>query len=131
LYIPVLSGRPKDKYCVIASTAPRVILLLISSEVSQLKRQQPDQWHSQVVIDKASHPFLKRDSYIDCGDLFGYPPGPGGLANDLNNDPSRMLGKLSSDTLARVRAVVQRSRLLSPIQIDQILSSLPMVAETR
>lgn len=56
---------PKDKFLVVASLEPRLLVLLINSEINQFYVQQRlDHFH--VPIPKAEHDFLTHDSYTNC-----------------------------------------------------------------
>jgi len=124
LYISTLRGGPKDKYCVLACITPKPRLLLISSEPSQLKRDNPDLWGHQVVIDAANHrEFLRQDSYIDCSDPYGMSEEE--IARQLNDGSNRVLCKISPSVLRNLRAVIKSSNLIPGRQIQWMLDALP------
>ncbi len=124
LYISTLKGGPKDKYCVLACVTPKPRLLLISSEPSQLKRDNPELRGHQVVIDAANHKqFLWQDSYIDCSDPYGMPEEE--IIRQLNDGSNRIVGQISISVLRDLRAVIKSSALIPGRQIQWILDALP------
>lgn len=55
----------KNKYMVVASLEPKLLILLINSKINQYYVDKGlDQFHVQ--IPQADHEFLKHDSYADC-----------------------------------------------------------------
>lgn len=56
---------PKNKYLLVASIAPRLLVLVINSEINQfyVVRGQ-DQFH--VLVSQEEHPFLQHDSHACC-----------------------------------------------------------------
>lgn len=119
-----LQGGPKDKFCVLACLEPKPRLLLISTEPSQLKRDNPQLWACQVIVDAANHSsFLKYDSHIDCTDPYGFVPEE--LEKQLANDSSRVVGTLSNKVLRAVRIAIQNSPTIPQKQIQWMLDALP------
>jgi hypothetical protein len=58
---------PKPKYMVVVSTTPRLLVLLINSNIHQYFYSQGlDKFH--VTVPSKDHPFLKHDSYANCID---------------------------------------------------------------
>lgn len=56
---------PKDKFLVVASLEPRLLVLLINTKINQFYVQQGlDQFH--VPVPEAEHNFLTHDSYTNC-----------------------------------------------------------------
>jgi len=56
---------PKNKFLVVGSLQPRLLVLLINSEINQFYVQQGlDHFH--VPVSQAEHQFLTHDSYTNC-----------------------------------------------------------------
>lgn len=123
LYIPVLYGHPKEKYCVLACLEPKIRLLLINSEINEVILAQPEMSECHIPIDAESHPFLRQDSYIDCNDPVGHPDDE--LERQLKADPTRILGVISDDVCREIRRVIPLSPLLSSYDIEWMLEGLP------
>ncbi|GGF07414.1 hypothetical protein [Pseudoalteromonas gelatinilytica] len=56
---------PKDKFLVVASLEPRLLVLLINSQINQFYVQQGLD-HLHVPVPEAEHNFLTHDSYTNC-----------------------------------------------------------------
>lgn len=122
LSLNVLYGGPKDKFAIVGCVEPKPRLLLISSEVSALKRADPDQLNRQVVIDSARHAFLDYDSYVDCTDPLGADIGD--IRDQLRTEPWRYKGRVEPDVLGRIREAVTDSPTIAPVQVRWLLSAL-------
>lgn len=121
LYLAILYGKPKDKYCILACIDPKVRLLLINSEPSKLKREQPALWEAQVSIDKDAHTFLTKDSYIDCTDPIGYDLDE--IKIQIEKDPSIYKGEINGNIRQRIIAALDND-LIPKRQHDWMVDSL-------
>lgn len=118
LYVPSLLN-PKDKFAVVACLQPKPLLLLISTEVTAFRRSRPELSSAQIVVDVASHPCLKYDSWLDCTEPHGYE----GLAEECDKDPDIIVGHISTDLQDKIIEVVKSSRTLPKRDIKRILAA--------
>lgn len=116
---------PKHKYCVLACLEPRALLLLVNSEITEFKQQQPDLLAGQVEIDCASHACLRYDSWLDCTESHSYETQQ--LVREYDANAGIVVGRLSDLLRRRVIEVVRRSRTLSKRDIERILAALEQV----
>lgn len=77
---------------------------------------------SQVVIDRASHCFLKRDSFIDCLEVAEMPRGV--ALDQLAGDLGRFHGQVSPAVRAAVIAAVQGDVTRSRVEKEALLKHL-------
>jgi hypothetical protein len=66
----------------------------------------------QFVVEKATHPFLKYDSILNCFSYEGLDFTD--LINGLIESPSKMCGNLSTDMMERVEEAVETNPGFSP-----------------
>jgi len=122
LFFRILVGNPNNKYCVTACIEPKFLVFLISSELSPIKKSNPELLECQVKLKADDYPsFLKWDSWLDCTDLFSYDIGEATQA--LSAEDWRILGQLSEYDAKRVVKAVSKAPTLSPIQSNWILGS--------
>lgn len=125
LYFSTLYGQAKDKLCVLACLEPKIRVLLINTEPSKLKYEQPELSECQVMIDVASYPdFLKHNSYIDCTDPYGYDINE--MAKQLAADPTRIKGQINGPVLNAVIKAINNN-LIPQRQIDWMMKGLKSI----
>jgi hypothetical protein len=113
---------PKWKRCVVACLEPTPILLLINSRLNEFVERQPERRACQVLIDVTNHPFMKRESWLDCSEPFGYPRD--WLDNILASNPESRLGRISPTVRRDIIAVVTNTSLLSARKKQRIVDAL-------
>ena len=108
---------PKNKFFVtIWSEKPEALFFLINSCIHPMLQKNQYMSERQVVIDVASHPFLDRDSYIDCTT-------PTSLCfEEIDFQEGR--GCISEDVKGKVIFAVEDSPLIEPIKQRLILDYL-------
>ena len=101
-------GSAYDKFAIVARTDPEVLMLMICTEVAAFARNNDRLLRSHVSIDRASHPFLDYDSWIDCNDAKDeYSLLALSEAYERNN--SCLVGTLTREVLRRVVGGIDRS----------------------
>ncbi len=63
---------PKLKYAVIACIPKEPMGFLINSHITRWLERHPNLLVCDPIIPLSDHPFLKRDSYVDCQKLFQF-----------------------------------------------------------
>lgn len=123
LHCDFIKPNPKNKYLLIASIKPQVLLYIINTSIHEFISSRPHLLAVQVKIDLENHDFLDHDSYIDCVDTirgFNYEE----LESILLSEMDRLKGPISSDVRAQVLAATKASITLSSREQGWILVSL-------
>jgi hypothetical protein len=119
-----LQTRLKDrsyKYCILICLSP-TYFFFINSKIHEISQYDHHLRSLQIVLPKNKHPFLKRDSYVNCGVLVDESMV---VVNDLFQGKGDYLGKIEDEQIQQeIIDAVKASRLLSPIQKKYILNYL-------
>ena len=121
LYFHALYGGGKDKFCILTCVEPKTLFLLINTQPSKLKQEQPELSECQVLIDAKSHNFLDYDSYIDCTEALGYDINY--MMQQLEADRTRIKCQLSDPILNAVIKAIENN-VIPRRQIDWMLKGL-------
>lgn len=111
---------PKEKFAVLACLDPQPMLLLISTELTGFKQNNPVLRAEQIVVDCKSHPCLRYDSWLDCTE----PHSCGGLLMLFEANPKVRVGHVSPGLRANIIEVVASSKTLSQRNIKRFLDAL-------
>lgn len=117
---------PKWKFLVLAYVLDdgRARLFPVNSEPTQFQKQNPELEKHQIPIGPAAYPaFLKHASVLSCSELLG-----GWSASELEdvliNNPDCSVGELRAEEIAKIRHIVEASRVLSGRDKEMILAQL-------
>lgn len=114
---------PKPKYVVVASINPRLLILLINSEINQFYTLQGlDQFH--VPVSVADHGFLHHDSYANCVEAhtsFDYTDVRQEVIDDYNNI---FKGWLTDPCLESVYHAVKNNNMIRRGHQKEIITSI-------
>ena len=114
---------PKFKYFVVASIHPRLLILLINTEINQFYLSSGlDQFH--VLVPVADHDFLDHDSYTNCVEShasFDYSDIRGEVIADYQNI---FKGWLTDDCLEEVYHAVKNNNVIRRGHQKEIISSI-------
>ena len=113
---------PKWKRCVVACLEPNPVLLLINTNVNPFVNDTPELKACQVLIDCASHQFMRSESWIDCSQLFGYPRN--WIEAAVAGEPRQHLGRISDVVRRDIMNCVHNTPLLSERKKRVILDGL-------
>lgn len=110
----------KFKWLLMASLqSRRPLFFIINTEPTAFAKGNPRLRNQQVPIKKATNPFLKHDSFIDCSNAYDNFDKPD-MVNALVGDTTLLLGTICSATASAVVESVGESETLSTIHINQI-----------
>jgi hypothetical protein len=119
---------PKDKFCLVVATEPKLRYFFINTEPSPLAANNAKLAPTQVRILRAEHPFLAYDSWVDCRD-----PQGGRLEDwqeEVAQDAQRVKGQASPALLGAVIASIEASPTIAAKQAEQMLAELrPLIAD--
>ena len=65
-----------------------------------------------VVIDKANHPFLEYDSYVNCSEIRSFKKQE--VIDFLISNPHRAVGGVSDDVLKKIHALLSTAATIPP-----------------
>lgn len=104
---------PKHKYVVLTYTYRGVWHgFFINSKITKFVQKRPRLLVCQVEIDKSTHSFLKRDSWLDCRELY--------IFSELELAEAQFCGQLDSSAIMDVLEAVEACPVLAPKQKKRI-----------
>src|SRR5688572_25057376 len=62
------AGTAYPKYAIVGRVAPELLMLMICTDVPRFAQSNRKLARSYIRIDRATHPFLEYDSWVDCND---------------------------------------------------------------
>jgi hypothetical protein len=126
LYLPMTfrDGRTKEKFLVVvAAIAPKLLVLVINSEINPFIADRPGLKRCQLVLPQDKHTFLTYDSYLACHEVFSVDAAR--IAADLSNDTSRYKGEISDEVKNKILGVIAtRPTTISALHRDAITAAL-------
>jgi len=114
---------PKNKFLVVASMEPRLLVLLINSEINKYYQIQ-GQDHFHVPVPVAEHSFLNHDSFTNCVEAHTAFD-----CSDIRNDVVEnynevFKGWLTDDCLEKVYHAVKGNNVIRRGHQKEIVSSI-------
>ena len=97
----------------------RPLFFIINTDPTEFAKRNARLRDQQVPINKATNPFLKHDSFIDCSNAYDNFEKQA-VIDALVNDTTLLLGTICSATASAVIESVSESETLSTIHINQI-----------
>jgi hypothetical protein len=112
-YLPFCSlygqaGTKYNKFAIVGRTDPDVLMLMVCTEIPAFAKKNARLLRAHVAIDKATHPFLEYDSWVDCNDAKD-EYSLMALAEAYVSDASCLVGEVSRDVLKKVVGGVDTS----------------------
>jgi hypothetical protein len=114
---------PKDKYFLVASTNPLVLLFIVNSNINPFIANRPKLLESQVLLKNQDYGFLKHDSYLACHEVINYFT-LDNIKEELNKDLSRIKGRLNVATRDEIVKILNKNISLTLEQRVIIIKSL-------
>ena len=118
---------PKEKYCLCVN--PRPLFFKINSLVNSFIQKKPALVAQQVLLRRETHSFLAHDSWLDCSDLCSVPSPP--PHNQLEQDPSRFMGRIAPEMISTVIDVVSASTTIPQLKKTSITAALESALSNR
>ncbi len=114
---------PKEKYILVTSTNPLILMFMINSEINPFKAKKPHLLKAQVSISKSEHNFLDRDSFVDCSQVVTQDDFPlKEIHSQVLKNMTRIKGMISKSLVEKILDEVSASRTLVRNEIDCILN---------
>lgn len=121
-------GKLHEKRFLVLQVDARTATVVMNSEISGFVRARPELLKCQVMIDAASHPFMDRDSHIDCSRARDYATSE--VIDQLINNPGWVLGKVSQSVGLQVVSAIKASTTIRPVTAQSLCDSLASGLET-
>ena len=114
---------PKNKYMVVASLEPQLLVLLINTEINEYyKKQNLDIFH--VEIDQENHNFLDHNSYANCIEAHTAFSLTDLKSQILTNYAQIHSGWLTDECLEQVYHAVKNNNLMRIREQKEIITSI-------
>jgi hypothetical protein len=118
---------PKNKYFLVASINPLVLLFIVNTSVNPFIQNNPKLLEAQLLLKQSDYSFLNHDSYLDCHqiiDRFTLEEIKGILFDDL----SRIKGFLGLVTRDEIVKILNKNMTLTLEQRVNIINSLSAIS---
>jgi hypothetical protein len=115
---------PKEKYLLVVSTNPIILMFVINSEINPFKASKAHLLKAQLPVTITEHDFLDHDSFIDCSQVI--------TQNDFRleeihkqvlKDMTRIKGTITPLLAQNILDVVTLSRTLVKDDIHSIINA--------
>jgi len=114
---------PKNKFMVVASTQPRLLMLFINSEVNEFYHQN-NLAHFHVPVPAVDHDFLNHDSFTNCVEAhnaFDYTD----IREEVSNDYASVFkGWITDECLENVYHAVKGNNVIRKGHQKEIIASI-------
>lgn len=108
----LFTNPPKNKFLVLlGKNSIEFYFFVINSEINNFISNKEYLKKCQVTIDKKNHPFLDRDSYIDCSKT--YPIDINIVKDQLVDDSKQIKMSISADVKRVILDAVRKSKTLT------------------
>jgi len=113
----------KPKFLVLVSTDdPEFLTFIVNSEINPFIKKRPHLLQCQVVIEAASHSFLRTDSHVACHEV--WPIKKEEVVHALLADMSGLKGDISAGVRARIIEAVKVARTIDRDKKSRIIVEL-------
>lgn len=119
--VPVDFKQGEPKFLVIIDLDTEAHCLVINSKIHTLYSSDLCR-DSIVTIDVNSHPFMHRDSQIDCNEVKRLPLE--GVQEEINANADCLKGCISDDLRAKIVTAITVSPFLSPSEKQRYVGSI-------
>lgn len=120
-------GKVHEKRFVVLDITQDTFTCVINSEVSNFILSKPHMAACQVALDLARHPFMSRNSHIDCSRIRTYSRES--VIDQLCANPGWVLGVISENVLTEMTAAIQSSKMISKSQAAQCCAAIQKVVQ--
>ena len=117
---------PKNKFVVLVSVNPALVLFVTNSEISEWLQARPDLRDRQVTLHQQDHNYLKRDSFLNCTEAVRQMDREE-IERQLVKDTSNIKDMITANEREAVIYAVRNCRTLSKKEIAWITNALAFV----
>jgi len=113
----------REKYVALVGLDDNPLFLMVNSDVHPLVANDPARNQCQLPLPKSGHPFLDRDSVLDCSEVFD-DHSEQQILVQLSNGDGTLVDWLSEHEKAAVRAILQNAATVSDWHRGLIIEGL-------
>jgi hypothetical protein len=122
LIVEMDDGIKHEKRFVVLYADETTFCCVINSEINKFIARRKELLRCQVEIKAADHPFMLRDSHIDCSRIRRYKTTE--ICAQLTENAGRLLGSITPDLANEMISALKYSTLESPRLIEMCCDSL-------
>lgn len=114
---------PKDKFVVLASIKPALVIFVINSEINPWLQARADLRDRQVTIGQQGHIYLKRDSFLNCTEAVRQMQLED-IERQLSEDTGNIKDMITASEQEAILYAVKDCRTLSKKEIQWITEAI-------
>ena len=115
-------GEIHEKRFVVVHVDERTVTCIINSEIGAFLQSRPALLRCQAAMAVAAHPFMERDSHVDCSRTHAYATDA--VVRDLVREPGWVLGVIATELRDEMLAAMKFSPVLSAREVQLLCESL-------
>lgn len=125
LNVKFSDGSEKEKRLVVVQVTEDAVCFVVNSEVNPLLARNPGTKRAQVDMPVADHPFMSRDSRVNCSEIHRFPID--GVVADLLVSKGWMLGNISTSVRDEIIVAIRISSTIAPNVGAPLIASLETI----
>lgn len=114
--------KEKEKRFVVLHADDDTLTCVINSELTDFAVRTPAVHQCQVSMPQADHPFMRRDSFVDCAKIRRYRTED--LVAHLSSNMSDVLGKISPDLRDQIVSALKHSTTNALVHVELCVDAL-------
>lgn len=111
-------GELHDKRFVVLLVEDLTITCVINSAINAFIQCRPQLLRCQVLMTRAEHEFMDRDSHVDCSHIRSYRTSE--VVTDLIERPEWILGRISFGLRDQISGALQAAPTISPADVARL-----------
>lgn len=115
-------GRLHEKRFVVLAVDEQTVTCVINSRISKYIEHRPEMLQCQVAMLQSDHPFMARDSHVDCSRTRTYATAD--IIRDLTRQPEWILGPISPGLRDSIVSALKYARTLAAAEAETLCRSL-------
>ncbi len=123
LYSKFTRPRPKEKYLLLVCVSPKILFLVINSEIHPFIKNNSELLQCQILLESTKTNSLLHDSYIDCTNVIESLTLQN-IIDQVEDDPGRIKGMVDEGTKLKIVEAVAKSKTLTNLHKVLIKKSL-------
>lgn len=125
LYRRTDDGQVREKRYVVMHVGEDTVTCIINSEINAFLMARPALLKCQVPMPCATHPFMQRDSYIDCSRTRTFSSAE--VIQELMNKADWVLGSITAELRDDIVGAIKFAETLSVAEVSLLCESLAQI----